>query len=161
MQASVYFPLWISEDLSVTVWLEFFFLRHTNASKLVYHGGKGIYSADNTDQQKPANRLHCFMLSSITIQRMTSEYLTQPIKNVISDITGTCYTMVRMISDNNVVNRKYFISILGSDAHVPYMINLVNNVDKLYFLFDGVYLLKSVRNNWINLKDTYNTFTTP
>ena len=54
-------------------------------SKFVYHSGKVIGSADNTDQQKSANRLQCFMLSSIIspnrggvcivpVQRMTSEY---------------------------------------------------------------------------------------
>ena len=41
------------------------------------------------------------------------------------------------------------------------MINPVNKVDKIYFLFDSVHLLKSVRNNWINLKNTQNTFTFP
>ena len=60
-----------------------------------------------------------------------------------------------------MVNRKLFISLGGSDNLVPYMINLVNNVDKIYFLFDSVHLLKSVRNNWINLKNTHKTFTFP
>ena len=74
-------------------------------SKLVYHSGKVIGSADNTDQQKPANRLQCFMLSSIMspnrdgvslvpVQRMTSESLTQIIKDVIRIVTGTVYTIV-------------------------------------------------------------------
>ena len=141
-------------------------------SKLVYHSGKVIGSADNTDQPKPANRLQCFMLSSIMspnrdvvclvpVQRMTSEYLTQLIKDVIRIVTGAGYTIVSILSDNNVVNRKSFISLGGSDNLVPYMINPVNNVDKIYFLFDSVHLLKSVRNNWINLKNTHKTFTFP
>ena len=41
------------------------------------------------------------------------------------------------------------------------MINPVNNVDKIDFLFDNVHLLKSLRNNWIYLKNTHNTFTFP
>ena len=141
-------------------------------SKLVYHSGKVIGSADNTDQPKPANRLQCFMLSSIMspnrdvvclvpVQRMTSEYLTQLIKDVIRIVTGAGYTIVSILSDNNVVNRKSFISLGGSDNLLPYMINPVNNVDKIYFLFDSVHLLKSVRNNWINLKNTHKTFTFP
>ena len=41
------------------------------------------------------------------------------------------------------------------------MINPVNNVDKIYFLVDGVHLLESVRHNWITLKNTHKTFTFP
>ena len=75
---------------------------------------------------------------------MTSEYLTQLITDVIRMVTGAGYTIV---SDNNVVNRKSLISLGGSDTLVPYMINPVNNVDMIYFLFDSVHLLKSVRKN--------------
>ena len=71
------------------------------------------------------------------------------------------HRIVSILSDNNVVNRKSFISLGGSDNLVPYMINPVNNVDKIYFLFDSVHLLKSVRNNWIYLKNTHKTFTFP
>ena len=84
-------------------------------SKIVYHSGKVIGSADNTDQQKPADRLQCFMLSSIMspnrdvchvpAQRMTSGYLTHLIKDVIRIVTGAGYTIVSIISDNNVVTR--------------------------------------------------------
>ena len=41
------------------------------------------------------------------------------------------------------------------------MINPVNNIDKIYFLFDSVFLLKSVRNNGINLTNTHESFTFP
>ena len=41
------------------------------------------------------------------------------------------------------------------------MINPVNNVDKLYSLFDRVHFLKSVRNNWMHFKNTHKTFTFP
>ena len=41
------------------------------------------------------------------------------------------------------------------------MINPVNNIDKPYFLFDSVHLLKSVRNNRIHLNNTHKTFTLP
>ena len=86
-------------------------------SKLVDHRGKVICSADNTYQQKPTNRLQCFMLSSIMspnrdgvclvhVQRMTYEYLTQLIKDVIRIVIGAGYTIVSIILDTNVVNRK-------------------------------------------------------
>ena len=120
-------------------------------SKLVYHTGKVIGRADNTDQQKPANRLQCFMLSSIMspnrdvvclvpVQRMTSEYLMQLIKDVIRIVTGAGYTIVSIISDNNVVNRKSFVSLGGSDTLVPDMINPVNNVLIRYISCLTVYI---------------------
>ena len=95
----------------------------------------------------------------VPVQKMTSEYLTQLIKYVIRIVTGAGYTIVSILSDNNVANRKSFISLGGSDNLVPYMINPVNNVDKIYFLFDSVHLHKSVRKNWINLKNTHKAFT--
>ena len=76
---------------------------------------------------------------------MTSEYLTQLLKDVIRIVTGAGYTIVSIISDNNVVNRKSCISLGGSDTRVLYMINSVNNLDKIYFLFDSVHLLKSIK----------------
>ena len=110
-------------------------------SKLVYHSGQVNGCADNIDQQKPANRLQCFMLSSIMspngdvvslvpVQRMTSEYLTQLIKDVIRIVAGAGSTIVSTVSDNNVVNRTSFIAVGCSGTLVPYMINPVNNVDR-------------------------------
>ena len=63
-------------------------------------------------------------VSLVPVQRMTSESLTQIIKDVIKIVTGTVYTIVSLLSDNNVnvVNRRSFISLGGSDTLVPYMI---------------------------------------
>ena len=54
-----------------------------------------------------------------------------------------------------------FIALSGSDHLMPYIINPVNNIDKIFILFDSVHILKCIRNNWINLKNFKKTFTFP
>ena len=61
-------------------------------------------------------------VSLVPVQRMTSESLTQIIKDVIRIVTEAGYTI---LSDNNVINRRSFISLGGSDTLVPYMIPLI------------------------------------
>ena len=61
--------------------------------------------------------------------------------------------IVAIISDNNIINRKMFIELSGSDSLVPYIVNPVNQIDRIYLLFDTVHLLKCIRNNWINQAD--------
>ena len=121
---------------------------------------------------KSANRIECFMSSSILsnnrdvvslvpVQQMTSSYLCDLTKQVITNVTNAGYTVISIISDNNVVNRKMFMSLSGSDNLVPYIINSVNNIDKILLLFDSVHILKCIRDNWINLKNFKRTFTFP
>ena len=72
---------------------------------------------------KSANRIQCFMLSSILsnnrdvvslvpVQQMTSSYLCDLTKQVITNVTNAGYTVISIISDNNVVNRKMFMSFM-------------------------------------------------
>ena len=69
---------------------------------------------------------------------------------MITNVTNAGHTVISIISDNNVVNRKMFMSLSGSDHLLPYIINPVNNIDNIFF--DSVHILKCIRNNWINLK---------
>ena len=126
-------------------------------SKLVYESGELLGTADNSEENKPANRLHCLLILSIMspnrdivalipVQKMDAEYLTSLLKDVITTVTRAGYTIISIISDNNVINRKSFISLGGCDQLVPSMKNPVND-KTIYFLFDSVHLLKSVRNN--------------
>ena len=50
------------------------------------------------------------------------------------------HTVISIISDNNVVNRKMFMSLSGSDHLMPYIMNPVNNIDKNFFLIVCIYL---------------------
>ena len=66
-----------------------------------------------------------------------------------------------MLSDNNVVNRKTFISISGLPTLQPFFYNPVNNA-KVYVLFYKVQvLMQCIRNNWLNAKSLDKTFSFP
>ena len=85
---------------------------------------------------------------------------SQMIKQVIANVTEAGYKIVSIISDNNVINRKSFILLRGSETLKPFIINPLNN-EKIFLLFDTVHLLKCIRNNWLNLKgDQKRTFLT-
>ena len=76
---------------------------------------------------------------------MDAEYLTSLLKDVITTVTRAGYTIINIISDNSVINRKSFISLGGNcDQLLPSMKNPVND-KTIYFLFDSVHSLKSVR----------------
>ena len=123
-------------------------------SKVAYAGGRIIGYADNN---MTANRIQCFMLSSILsknkdtlslipVKKMTSEYLTKLTKQVIASVKNAGYKIVSIISDTNIVNRKMFMELGGSDILKPFIINPIND-EKIFVLFDSVHLLKCVRNN--------------
>ena len=57
-----------------------------------------------------------------------------------TNVTNAGYTVISIISDNNVVNRKMFMSLSGFDHLMPYIINPVNNIDKIFILFDSAYI---------------------
>ena len=139
-------------------------------SKLQYKDEKLIGQADNNDREA-ATRIQCFMHSSIRsknkdviflipVQKMNAEQLCQMIKQVIANVTEAGYKIVSIISDQNVINRKSFILLSGSETLKPFIINPLNN-EKVFLLFDTVHLLKCIRNNWLNLKGDQKTFDIP
>ena len=69
------------------------------------------------------------VVSLVPVQQMTSKYLCDLTRQVIINVTKAGYTIVSIISDNNVVNRK--MSLSDYDHLVPYIINPVNKIDKI------------------------------
>ena len=137
--------------------------------KLTYKCGKLIGNAGNNAQHQ-ANRIQCFMISSVLssnkdvvslvpVQKMTTHDLTVMTQEVIQNVTRAGYRIVSVISDNNVVNRKMFMELSGTGRLVPYIQNPINVDERIYILFDTVHLLKCIRNNWIN--DVEKSFTFP
>ena len=57
-----------------------------------------------------------------------------------------------MVSDNNRINRNVFTSICGGVLK-PCIAHPLDASRQLFFMFDSVHLLKSIRNNWINQVD--------
>ena len=115
------------------------------------------------------NRLHKFsvlsnnkdVVSFIPVEKMKSQDLCKMTLDVIHNVTKARFTIVSIISDNNIVNRKMFLLLSGTDHLVPYVINPYKTPNKIFMLFDIVHLLKCLRNNWIHLKDTAKEFVFP
>ena len=140
-------------------------------SKVVYENGNVRGYAENKSM-KEANRMQCFLISSlcsnnkdvvsiIPVQQMTAIYLCELIKQVIINVSNAGYRVISVISDNNVVNRNSFKMLANSDHLVPFITNPVNEEEKIFILFDSVHILKCIRNNWLNLKNSKKTFTFP
>ena len=140
-------------------------------SKISYQNGKVFGNAEN-HEQKAANRIQCFLISSvlssnkdvvslIPVHKMTTDDLTRMTLDVIKIVTEAGYTIVSILSDNNIVNRKMFIQLSHTDHLVPYITNPFNSENKIFMLFDTVHLLKCIRNNWLNLKDDDRAFVFP
>ena len=115
-------------------------------------------------------RLQCFLINSIKssnkdmvsivpVTNLTCNNLFDMTERVVQNLTKAGFIIQSIISDNNIVNRKMFMKLCGGDLH-PYYINIINNT-KIFLLFDNVHIIKSIRNNWLNLKNIDKTFTYP
>ena len=61
--------------------------------------------------------------------------------------------VVVVISDNNHVNAKTLQSICGSSSFEERIENLQHPDHKIFFLYDTVYIIKCIRNDWLNQSD--------
>ena len=93
------------------------------------------------------------VVSLVPVQKMTAHDLYTITQEVIKNVVTLCYRSVAIISDNNIINRKMFIELSGSDSLMPNIVNPVYKIDRIYLLFDTVHLLKCIRNNRINQAD--------
>ena len=89
-----------------------------------------------------------FINSSRTLKEMTDDCL-----NLIKELGGT---VVSLVTDNNRININMFQNFGIKDDKVCIDFFL-NSPLKLFFMFDSVHILKNLRNNWINKKDTEKT----
>ena len=103
-------------------------------SKLSYQSGKLIRTAGNYNQ-KPATRIQCFIISSvlsnnkdvvslIPVENMKSQDLCQMTLDVMHNVTKAGFTIVSIISDNNIVSRKNVPTVIwyissGALHHKP------------------------------------------
>ena len=70
--------------------------------------------------------------------------------------------MLAICTDNYPLNVCLF-KLFSSDRKTltPTVSHLNDPYRKLFLLFDFVHIIKSIRNNWLNLKDYDRTFTYP
>ena len=75
------------------------------------------------------------VISLTPVQNMSSVELSRLMLQVITNVTNSGFRIVSIISDNNVVNRKSFMLISGSDTLRPYSMNPVKPSQKYsYYL---------------------------
>ena len=139
-------------------------------SDLTYKGGKVIGSSGSLHE--PIRTLLALMVSSLykkwsTIVRLipcsttTAESLFPTIEKIIRDIE-LCGLQVQVLcTDNyplNVSIFKKFSPEKTLDCAVPHP---CDSNRLLFLMFDFVHILKSIRNNWLNLKYFNKTFRYP
>ena len=136
---------------------------------MTYQNGKLIGNSGNNITRQ-ANRIQTFMISSvlssnkdvvalIPVQKMTNQDIYHMTKEVVKNASICGYRIICILSDNNVVNRKMFMNLSGTNCLVPHINNPINPDHEIYLLFDTVHLLKCIRINWIN--DAEKTLTYP
>jgi hypothetical protein len=136
-----------------------------------YKGGKitGVASNSKTEQ---ANSVQAFLISSIAgsmreivslipVKQLSSDNLVELVRKVISIVQKCVFIVTVVISDNNQLNAKAFETICSGSEMTFGIPNPDFPEYKLFFMFDTVHILKSVRNNWLNQKDSEQTFVYP
>ena len=92
----------------------------------------------------------------------TAEELYPFVRSVILDIERCGLFIEVLIADNFPMNVRLF-KLFSSDKKTlaPEVPHPINPDRTLFILFDFVHILKSIRNNWLNLKDHDRTFIYP
>jgi len=137
---------------------------------LQYRGGRITGTADNSEQQ--ADSIQAFLISSLAgslrdivalvpVKQLTATDLRQMIMKVIS-IVQTCGFVVAVVaSDNNQINAKAFEELCDSSDMSCGFLNPDFPNQTIFVVFDTVHILKCIRNNWLDQKDSAQTFTYP
>ena len=131
--------------------------------KIAYKSGSlqgfatNMGQSSNTDE---ASTVQAFMLASIfsknkdvaalqPVKNLDTSFLHDIVMKALKMVESAGYKVVALISDNNRINRNVFGAICGGTLK-PSIVHPLDSSRQLFFLFDSVHLLKSIRNNWIN-----------
>ena len=127
-------------------------------SDISYKGGRLF--ASNLEPDNPTKTVFAIMISSVykkwsCIVRLlpcasvTAEKLFNTIKSCIHDVED-CGVFVEIIStDNYPLDVKLFKLFSKLETRVPHPCGLHRS---LFLTFDFVHILKTIRNNWLNLQ---------
>ena len=140
-------------------------------SDISYKGGKIIGSILNSNE--PTKTVFAVMVSSLygkwsEIVRLlpcssTSAIELKPIiTHLIGDIENCGLSVHVICTDNYPLNVSLF-KLFSPDQRTltPEVIHPCDPHRLLFFIFDFVHILKTIRNNWLNLKDYNRTFVFP
>ena len=136
-----------------------------------YKGGRIIGSIENPED--PPTTVFSIMVSSLakkysTIVRLiplgssSAEILFPIIRKTISDIESCNLFVEAICTDNYPLNVSLF-KLFPNDSKTlqPKVKHPCNPARNLILLFDIVHIIKSIRNNWLNLHDHDKTFVFP
>ena len=140
-------------------------------STVAYTGGRIVgYSLES---DKPIKTVFAIMASSLSkkwsqVVRLlpcssnSANDLFTVIKSVIFDIEHCDLTVRAICTDNYPLNVSLFKLFSADKRTLTPTVSHPNDPSrKLFLLFDFVHIIKSIRNNWLNLKDYDRTFTYP
>lgn len=139
------------------------------SARLDYKGGRLIGSAENKAGCQ-AKTVVAFLISS-AFGNFKEVVSLHPVVNIngndlynitqrVIDLLKNCgFHVISIISDNNRVNRNLFQHLLPSNDE--FCVTYPNSSVPMFVTYDFVHILKNIRNNWLNLKDSEKTFVFP
>ena len=134
--------------------------------------GDSLYGYSQTDPSKIAKTAQVFMISSILskykdvvsiipVNNLTAEKLKRMISQVLKEVESIGFKVISLVSDNNSVNRKAFELFTPNNLLQPSIPHPIDDKRLLFFIFDTVHIVKSIRNNWINKRSANCTLKFP
>ena len=128
-----------------------------------YKGGNVVGLAYNGSDA--ATSAFAFMLSSVCskfkdvvhvmpTKCIKAEALFDVIKKIIVGLEDIGFKVISVITDNNAINKKAMSFFSNPPKLSVVYMHPVKSSRPLFFLFDSVHLLKCIRNNWLNQKDS-------
>ncbi|GBM85554.1 hypothetical protein AVEN_199751-1 [Araneus ventricosus] len=118
------------------------------------------------NSENAATSVVTFMISSILssykdvvhilpISKITADALHACIKQIVVGLDGIGFKVICVITDNNSVNQKAMSQFVSPSHSYPIVYpHPVDDKRPLFFMIDTVHLLKNIRNNWINQKNS-------
>jgi hypothetical protein len=94
------------------------------------------------------------------VKSISGFQLAEITKQVVFLLEQAGFKVLCVISDNNRINQNMF-SILHQSAKDDATLCFPTLEHPVFYMFDTVHIIKCVRNNWINAKDTEETLITP
>lgn len=97
----------------------------------------------------------------LPVKTLHGDELHTILKKVILRLEEIGYRVVAIVCDNNALNRKAMKAFLQKPKLSPVYPHPADPSRPLYYVVDAVHLLKCIRNNWINQKNSGTCFFYP
>ena len=139
-------------------------------SKFGFRSGKVFGFAENRADEA-ASHLQCFMVRSmkskyreivrfLPVHKQTSTYLKKHLLEVVDLLETSGFRIMAITSDNASINSNVTKSLTEGFSKTFFFSSLIPG-HKIFIFKDAPHFIKSIRNNWLNLKNTEKTFVFP